>query len=122
MKNRSLAALLTTSALTAATATAASAASTTHKYKGPVVDMRWGPVQATVYIKSKKIVKVSISTAPENERSTFIDQQAVPFLKDETLQAQSSTIDLISGATMTSEAFVESLQSVLLKAHFKAKS
>jgi uncharacterized protein with FMN-binding domain len=122
MKNRSLAALLTTSALTAATATAASAASTTHKYKGPIVDMRWGPVQATVYIKSKKIVKVSISTAPENERSTFIDQQAVPLLKDETLQAQSSTIDLISGATMTSEAFVESLQSVLLKAHFKAKS
>jgi uncharacterized protein with FMN-binding domain len=122
MKNRSIAALLTTSALTAATATSASAAATTHKYKGPVVDMRWGPVQATVYIKSKKIVKVGISTAPENPRSTFIDEQAVPMLKDEVLQAQSFNVDVVSGATMTSEAFLESLQSVLHKAKFKVQS
>jgi uncharacterized protein with FMN-binding domain len=106
-------------ALAAAPAANAFAATstTTHKYKGPSVDMRWGPVQATIYVKGKKITKVSISTSPENSRSSFIDQQAVPLLKQETLQAQNANIDLVSGATMTSDAFAQSLQAALVKAH-----
>ncbi len=89
----------------------------THTYKGPEVDMRWGPVQATIKVKGKKIASVSIATSPENERSLFIDQQAVPDLRTETLQAQSSQIDGVSGATMTSDAYIESLQAAIKKAH-----
>jgi uncharacterized protein with FMN-binding domain len=107
------------------TAHAAALTSVTHpqahvkakKYKGPLVDMRWGPVQATITAKGKKIMSVKISTSPENFRSQFIDQQAVPLLKQETLQAQSANIDTVSGATMTSDAYIQSLQAALKKAH-----
>jgi uncharacterized protein with FMN-binding domain len=104
----------------AAHASAPAAAAKAKKYKGPSVDMRWGPVQATITIKGKKITAVSIATSPENFRSQFIDQQAVPLLRQEVLQAQSATIDEVSGATMTSDASIESLQGALQKAHFKA--
>jgi uncharacterized protein with FMN-binding domain len=99
---------------------ASKVASTAKKYKGPSVDMRWGPVQATVTIKGKKITKVAIATSPENFRSQRIDENAVPILQQETLQAQSANIDTVSGATMTSDANVQSLQSALKKAHFKS--
>ena len=46
----------------------------------------------------------------------FISQQALPYLIQETIQAQSATIDMISGATFTSIAFQQSLQSALLQA------
>lgn len=87
------------------------------KYKGPVVDMRWGPVQAIITVKSKKITGVSILVSPENRRSQFIDDQAVPMLKQETLQAHSlSDVSEISGATMTSDAYLQSLQEAMKKA------
>ncbi len=89
------------------------------KYKGPFVDMRWGPVRATITIKGKKLKSIGIATSPENFRSQLIDGQAVPLLKQETLQAQSANIDTVSGATMTSEAYIESLQAAITKAHFK---
>ena len=91
----------------------------TKKYKGPVEYMRWGPVQATVSIKGKRITNVSASVPTERPRSMFINQQAVPMLRQEVLQAQSATIDVVSGATLTSEAFAQSLQGALKKAHFK---
>ncbi len=87
------------------------------KYVGPVVDMRWGPVRAAIQVKGKKIVKVGISTSPENFRSQFIDQHAAPLLRQETLQAQNANIDTVSGATMTSEAYITSLQGAMNKAH-----
>ncbi|HEX6506720.1 MAG TPA: FMN-binding protein, partial [Chloroflexota bacterium] len=60
---------------------------------------------------------VGITTTPENSRSQFIDQQATPLLRQETLQAQNANIDTVGGATMTSEAFITSLQGALKKAH-----
>jgi uncharacterized protein with FMN-binding domain len=87
------------------------------KYTGPLVDMRWGPVQAIIYVKRKKLARVTIVTNPENYRSQSIDQQAVPLLQQETLQAQNANIDVVSGATMTSEAYIQSLQAALQKAH-----
>ena len=113
-------------ALTAVPGGAALAASTptpttsARVFKGPLVDQRWGPVQAVITVKNKKITKVSITVSPENPRSQFIDEQAVPILKTETLQAQNATIDGVSGATDTSDAYVQSLQSAVKKAK-KAK-
>jgi uncharacterized protein with FMN-binding domain len=90
------------------------------RYKGPIVDTRWGPVQVTVYIKGKKITDVKAAVQPDTDRSVFIDEQSIPMLHDEVLQAQSGKIDIISGATYTSEGFILSLQKALKTAHFKA--
>jgi uncharacterized protein with FMN-binding domain len=89
----------------------------TKKYKGPVVYMRWGPVQVEIFVKGKKITNVKAGVAPDTERSAFIDEQALPILKQEVLKAQSADIDEVSGATLTSEAYIQSLQAVLKKAH-----
>ena len=80
---------------------------------GPSVDMRWGPVQVTVKVKGKKVLDVSATYPTERPKSQFINEQAIPMLRSEVLQAQSAQIDLIGGATMTSEAYAQSLQSAL---------
>ncbi len=80
------------------------------------MDDQFGQVQARITVKAGKIIGVSI-TAPEGDpRSASINQQAIPYLRSETLQAQSANIDVISGATLTSEAYMQSLQSALTKA------
>jgi len=93
------------------------AAPTTHKYVGPSEDMQWGPVQVTIYVKGKKITDLQATAPMERARSAFINQQAIPMLRQEVLQAQSSKIDAISGATMTSVAFYYSLVQALKDAH-----
>jgi len=90
---------------------------------------RWGNVRVTLVVKkttttvgTKKTVKQRITSVnvPEypnhTDRSIYINQQALPMLVQETLQAQSTGIDLVSGATDTSNGFEESLQSAILKA------
>jgi len=91
--------------------------STTYTYAGPGVDMQWGTVQVTIVVKGKRIVDIQASAPTERERSAFINQQAVPMLRQEVLQAQSATIDLIGGATMTSDAYDQSLQAAVDQAH-----
>ena len=92
---------------------------------------RWGDVQVTVVVKktttivgTKKTVKrtpiaVDVPVFPDHTgRSIEINQQAIPLLRQETLQAHFdlAKIDVISGATYTSYGFGQSLQSALLKA------
>ena len=84
--------------------------------QGPSVNMQWGPVQVTVKVKGKKIVDINATYPTERPRSQFINLQAIPWLKQETLQAQSANIQLIGGATMTSEAYAMSLQAALNQA------
>ncbi len=93
------------------------AKSTTRKFTGPSEDMQWGPVQVTVTIKNKKVADVQASAPMERARSQFINSQALPMLRQEVLQAQNANIDLIGGATMTSEAYDASLQAALDAAH-----
>ncbi len=90
---------------------------------------RWGDVQVTIVVKKttttvgkKKTVKRHITAVrvPEfpnhTDRSIYINQQALPYLVQETLQAQSANIQLVGGATDTSYGFASSLQSALLAA------
>jgi uncharacterized protein with FMN-binding domain len=91
----------------------------TRKYTGPVEDMQWGPVQVTITVKGKKITDVQATAPMERPRSAFINEQAIPMLRQEVLQAQSGNIDAIGGATMTSEAFYLSLEAALTNAHLK---
>jgi uncharacterized protein with FMN-binding domain len=51
-----------------------------------------------------------------NPKDTEINDQALPILTQETTAAQSAHIDMVSGATVTSTGYLESLQSALDKA------
>ena len=84
--------------------------------QGPAVDMRWGPVQVTIIVKGKVLTDVQATAPTERSRSAFINNQAIPILRQEALQAKTANIDLLSGATMTSEAFAQSLQAALTQA------
>ena len=65
-------------------------------------------------MQSGKITKVTILQEPNgNRRDAEINDQAVPILIDETIQAQSANIDMVSGATYTSNGYQQSLQSAL---------
>ena len=91
-------------------------ATTLRTIQGPSVGMQWGPIQVTVKVKGKKIIDISATYPTERPRSQFINEQAIPMLRQEVLQLQSAQIDLIGGATMTSEAYAQSLQAALDKA------
>ena len=72
--------------------------------------------KATKKTVKRKIVGLSATYPDHTDRSVFINSQAGPYLKQETLQAQSANVQLISGATDSSRAFVQSLQAAILQA------
>lgn len=83
-------------------------------FTGQSVDTRYGPVQVRVTVSGGKITQVDVPTYPtESFRDQEINQQAVPQLVSETLRAQSAKIDMVSGATFTSDGYEQSLQSAL---------
>jgi uncharacterized protein with FMN-binding domain len=90
---------------------------------------RWGTVQVTLTVRKtttvsakgkKKVVRkataVDATYQVHTGRSQFIMEQALPILRQEALAAQSANIQFVSGATNTSEAFQQSLQSAIVKA------
>jgi uncharacterized protein with FMN-binding domain len=89
---------------------------TTRTIAGRVVNEQFGGVQATITVKGTKITNVAISAPQDNPHSAAVNTQAVPLLQSETLQAQSANVNTISGATLTSEAYIQSLQSALKSA------
>jgi uncharacterized protein with FMN-binding domain len=86
-------------------------------FEGPQIQSRFGPVQVTLSVQNGQITEVKVSNAPDTARSILIQDQAVPLLKQEVLKAQSASIHMISGATITSRAFEQSLQGALDKAN-----
>jgi uncharacterized protein with FMN-binding domain len=85
------------------------------EYQGDSVRAgRWGNVQVTAIIENGNITDFKINDYPHSRSmSQRINQVALPYLMQETITAQSTTVDMISGATLTSEAFIQSLQSAL---------
>jgi uncharacterized protein with FMN-binding domain len=81
---------------------------------GDVAQTRWGPVQVQITVASGKITDVSVVEYPSgNGKDAEINSYALPILTQETIDAQSSSIDMVSGATVTSDGYVESLQSAI---------
>jgi uncharacterized protein with FMN-binding domain len=92
---------------------------------------RWGDVQVTLVVKKttttvgtkktvvRKITSVKVPVYPSHtNRSVFINQQAVPMLEQEALTAQfTGGINMVSGASDSSEAFAQSFQAALVLAH-----
>lgn len=86
-------------------------------FTGDVTDAFYGNVQVRATIQNGKIVDVFFLQYP-NDRHTsmMISMMSMPSLKQEALSAQSSKVDIVSGATDTSQAFIESLGSALAQA------
>jgi len=100
---------------TASSGTASSGTSST--VTGDEAATRWGPVQVELTVANGTITDVSVVQYPSgNGRDQQINARALPVLIQETLDAQNATIDMVSGATVTSEGYLESLQSALDKA------
>jgi uncharacterized protein with FMN-binding domain len=81
---------------------------------GDPADTRWGPVQVEITVAGGKVTAVQVVDYPQNNgRDREINAYALPVLVQETLGAQSAQIDMVSGATVTSEGYLQSLQSAL---------
>jgi uncharacterized protein with FMN-binding domain len=104
-----------TGASGATSATGASGGSSgTATVTGDAADTRWGPVQVQVTVADGTLTDVSVVEYPDNNgKDRQINARALPILVQETLDAQSAKIDMVSGATVTSEGYLESLQSAL---------
>ena len=121
-------------AMTAAASIATAATKTVIVKKtvaGPqAIADRWGYVEVTLVVRkttttigthkkvTRKITAVNVPVFPNHtDRSIFINQQAIPWLKQEVLRAQfNPNINMIGGATATSYAFEQSLQAALILA------
>ena len=83
-------------------------------YTGPQVDAYYGYVEVKADIQHGKIASVQFLEYPNDRRTSVrINTTVMPWLQDEAIQAQSANVDVISGATFTSQAFRMSLQSAL---------
>jgi uncharacterized protein with FMN-binding domain len=102
---------------------------TTKRFTGPAAQTHeWGTTQVTIVVKKttttvgtkknvvRKITGVTATYPDHTDRSVRINQQAIPILYQETLRAQSANIQMVSGASDTSQAFAQSLQSALMAA------
>jgi uncharacterized protein with FMN-binding domain len=86
-------------------------------YTGPSENAYYGRVQVQVIIASQKIASIKVLDYPQDRRtSRYINSQALPMLQQEVIAADSANVDTVSGATLTSEAYVRSLSSALHQA------
>jgi uncharacterized protein with FMN-binding domain len=77
----------------------------------------YGYVKVQATVKNGKLTDISILEFPNHAgRSQYISSLALPYLVQEAVSAQSARVDLVSGATLTSEAFAKSLDAALKKA------
>jgi uncharacterized protein with FMN-binding domain len=108
----------TTGASPTPTASSSSSSSGTKTYTGSTASTRWGDVQVRITVTNGKITDVQVPVYPNNNgRDQEINAYALPVLTQETLTAQSANIDTVSGATVTSDGYLQSLQSALDAAH-----
>ncbi len=88
--------------------------STTQTVTGPAVSTRWGVVQVSVTLQDGAITDVTALQLPDGDRRSLqISQRVEPVLRSQALDAQSASIDGLSGATYTSTAYARSLQAAL---------
>ena len=88
---------------------------------------QWGYIQVALTVRkttttvgtkkkiTRKIIRVGVPVYPNHtDRSVYINQTALPYLMQETLQAQNANIQMISGASDSSNAYIQSLQAAIV--------
>lgn len=95
-----------------------SSSSAAQTYTGDSVQTRWGPVQVRITVVDGKITASEAVVYPNgNHEDEQINSFALPVLNQEVVDRQSADIDMVSGATVTSEGYLSSLQSAIDQAH-----
>lgn len=98
-------------------ATTAAAGYRDGTYAGSSENAYYGRVQVQVTIANHQIASVKVLDYPQDRRtSRYINSQALPLLKREVIAADNANIDAVSGATLTSEAYIRSLDNALTQA------
>ncbi len=99
---------------TSSSGASASASRATRTVTGTVANTQYGPMQVQLVLTGKRITKVNVLQQTDTgQQSSQIDSFALPKLTSETLTAQSARIDAVSGASYTSQGYIQSLQSAL---------
>jgi len=81
---------------------------------GDAVDYPYGRLQLRATLVRGRLTNVeTVQLQPSSGHSQAIDAQALPLLREEALRASGANIDVVSGATYTSEAYARSLQSAI---------
>lgn len=81
---------------------------------GSTVQTPFGPVQVSVTFSGSKITNAQALQSPNwHQYSVQVNAYAVPVLNQETVAAGSAQINAVSGATYTSEAYMQSLQAAI---------
>jgi uncharacterized protein with FMN-binding domain len=107
-----------TRAPTTSSSAAAKASTGDGSYQGSLTQTRWGPIQVAITIVGGKITDVAVPIYPnDNHRDQEINSYALPELRQATLSAQSANVDTVSGATVTSDGYKQSLQAAIDAAH-----
>ena len=102
----------------ASSGSSGSSSSSAKAYTGDAVDTRWGVVQVKITVKNGKVTSSEAVQYPNgNGHDQEINSYALPILAQEVVAAQSASIDAVSGATVTSNGYTQSLQSALDAAH-----
>jgi uncharacterized protein with FMN-binding domain len=112
------------SAASTPSASASSKAAATARsgtYTGAAETTRFGTTQVEVTISGGRITEVTtVQLNQDDPRSLQISESAAPTLRTEVLSKQTAAVDIVSGATYTSDAYEASLQSALDKAGYTA--
>jgi uncharacterized protein with FMN-binding domain len=96
------------------TTSVAVGATTGQTYDGTVASTRWGPVQVRITVSGGKVVSATTLQVPSgNGRDAEINGYAVPILNSEAVSAGTAHIDTVSGATVTSNGYITSLQAAI---------
>lgn len=86
-------------------------------YRGPVVNAYYGLMQIEAVIRNGRLASIRVLRYPNTHgTSIYINRRALPQLRDEVISAQSASVDIVSGATLSSHAFIQSLGGALRKA------
>lgn len=108
----------TTDSTTSGTTATTASGMTDGTYTGGAANTRYGPVQVQITVSGGVIADVQVTDYPHSDRrDQEINQRALPILVSETTQTQSSRIDMVSGATYTSQGYIASLQSAIDQAN-----
>jgi uncharacterized protein with FMN-binding domain len=85
-------------------------------FTGDSISTQYGPMQVAAVVTNGKLTDVTVVQETDGGRSHEIDDASLPILRSEALSVHSADIDVVSGATYTSQGYAQSLQSALDKA------
>ncbi len=87
-------------------------------YTGSLADAFYGQLQVIAVIQGGKLSNITFPQYPSNPGHTIDESRtSLPVLAQEAVAAQSANVNIVSGATQTSQAFQQSLASALAQAH-----